>query len=361
MKALPWAAAWAIMACSAQAAPALFPALGQPALKARAPQRAVLLSAAQAGQRIVAVGERGIVVLSDDGGHRWRQARSVPVAVTLTAMRFVDPKLGWTVGHGGVVLHTADGGETWTRLIDGAALARIALEAAQERLRQAPQDATAMRQLQAAQQLLEQGADKPLLDLWFADASHGFVVGAYGLLFETADGGRNWKSAMERLDNPKGLHLYAIRGRGTSIVLAGEQGLLARSDDGGRSFRNLPSPYTGSWFTLGLWPDGRLLAAGLRGNAFVSADQGQSWQRLDSPAPVSFVAALPLASGGVLLANQAGQVLSASAGGALTALNSAPVPGLADVLALDNGDFLVVGAAGVSRVAAASATAGAAK
>ena len=44
----------------------------------------VLQAITQAGQRLVAVGERGLVLLSDDAGKHWRQAQ-VPVSVTLTA------------------------------------------------------------------------------------------------------------------------------------------------------------------------------------------------------------------------------------------------------------------------------------
>ncbi len=54
-------------------------------------------------------GERGIVLLSDDAGVSWRQAK-VPVSVSLTAVQFVDAEQGWAVGHLGVVLHTQDGG-----------------------------------------------------------------------------------------------------------------------------------------------------------------------------------------------------------------------------------------------------------
>jgi photosystem II stability/assembly factor-like uncharacterized protein len=64
---------------------------------------AYLTGIARAGKRLVAVGERGIVVLSDDDGATWRQA-SVPVSVTLAAVQFPTPTQGWVVGHYGVVL-----------------------------------------------------------------------------------------------------------------------------------------------------------------------------------------------------------------------------------------------------------------
>jgi len=59
-----------------------------------------------------------VVILSDDDGATWHQAK-VPVSVTLTAVSFGTPAKGWAVGHSGIVLHTEDGGETWVKQLDG--------------------------------------------------------------------------------------------------------------------------------------------------------------------------------------------------------------------------------------------------
>ena len=47
----------------------------------------LLVDVARAGERLVAVGERGHVVLSDDGGETWRQSGSVPVQTTVWCRR----------------------------------------------------------------------------------------------------------------------------------------------------------------------------------------------------------------------------------------------------------------------------------
>ena len=145
----------------------VFPSLERPALQVRAPQRQVLQTAARAGTRIVAIGERGLVVLSDDEGKSWRQARQVPVSVSLTAVSFVDALLGWAVGHGGVILHTTDGGETWIRQAEGVTLAKAVLAEAEQVVAQHPGDAAAERALPDARRLVNDGPDKPLLDVRF--------------------------------------------------------------------------------------------------------------------------------------------------------------------------------------------------
>lgn len=330
-------------------------------MRVRTPELAVLQAAVMAGTRVVAVGERGVVLLSDDSGVHWRQAKSVPISTTLTAVRFVDAKLGWAVGHGGVILHSTDGGETWVLQADGRALAKMALDAAQQRISAAPGDAAAERQLKSAQLLAGDGPDKPLLDLHFFDAQRGFVVGAYNLFFETADGGATWTSAMSRLENPKNLHLYAIRAQGSSVYIVGEQGLMLRSQDAGRSFQPLASPYNGSWFSLTALRDGALVAAGLRGNAYYSPNQGQSWSRIQGGPPVSFVSAVALTDSTVLLTNQAGQLLTTHAGEPLSTLDMPSLPPLSDVLPLPDGGLLTVGMAGAIRLPSLANTSSKAK
>lgn len=338
----PWCVALSCASALSAGASVVPPALERPAQVVRTPARSVLLAAAVAGTRLVAVGERGVVVLSDDQGQHWRQARRVPTSVSLTALRFVDAQQGWAVGHAGVVLRTTDGGESWERQADGRSLAQAALKAASGM----PGSPAA----RAAQRLVDDGADKPLLDLHFYDAQRGIVAGAYGLLFETTDGGKTWDSAMGRIDNPKALHINALRADGNRLYAAGEQGLLLRSDDQGKTFRSLASPYAGTWFTLTVPRPGTVLAAGLRGNAFLSGDQGATWSRLDSASQASYVSATTLPGEQVVLANQAGQLLSARSGSATKVLQHPPLPPVSAILSIADGALLAVGFTGVMRL-----------
>ncbi len=314
-------------------------ALKRPALAVRHPERAVLLSAARAGERLVAVGERGVIALSDDGGVRWRQAPS-PVSVTLTTVRFADTKNGVAVGHGGAVLTTTDGGDSWQLRLDGRRAAQIAKEAASTPQAQ-----------KESERLVADGPDKPFLDVIVWDAKRLLAVGAYGLAFHSADGGRTWTSWMGRVPNPKSLHWYVARRAGDSLLLAGEQGQIVRSDDGGESFKPAASPYKGSWFAGDLQADGRVLLAGLRGNVWRSTDNGANWSQVATPAPASITAAMSTNSAEILLANQAGQVLRLR-GDTLASVNGAPLPMPAGLLAGRDGAVLTVGVAGVQPLTA---------
>ncbi|MCW5636435.1 MAG: hypothetical protein KIT17_24085 [Rubrivivax sp.] len=328
-----------LLALSASAAP-VGDALDRPALQVRRPAQVVLLAVAQAGDRLVAVGERGVIAISGDQGQSWRQV-PCPVSVTLTQVRFADARHGVAVGHGGTVLATSDGGQHWEPRLDGRRLAQLALDAARS-----AGDATRVRD---AERLLADGPDKPLLDVAIWNAQRWMVVGAYGIALRTEDGGRSWRPWMEHLPNPRGLHLYALRRHGATLLLAGEQGLLLRSDDDGASFRALASPYRGSWFAAEMLPSGEWVLAGLRGNAWRSADGGATWSALAVPMPASITGMTLARQGRLLFVNQAGHVLQRD-GERLTPLNRTALPPLAGVTALADGRLLAYGLAGVRRL-----------
>ena len=210
-------------------------------------QHGLLLGLAEVGERLVAVGQRGHILYSADRGQSWRQA-SVPVSSDLVAVQFPTPSHGWAVGHDGVVLHSADGGSSWQRQFDGRRLG-------------------------------PQGAETPLLDVHFDDPMHGLAVGAFGTVLCTDDGGQRWQAMPGLVDNPQGLHLYALRRIAGELYLAGEQGLLLRRE--GERFVALKTPYAGTLFGV-VGNERALVAHGLRGNLVRSTDGGRSWQAVQS-------------------------------------------------------------------------------
>lgn len=254
-----WLVAAGSIPIAAHAAP-VADVLERPASTARIAAAAPVLRIARCGRRLVAVGERGVVLLSDDDGQGWQQA-SVPVSVTLTGVQFTSPQRGFAIGHGGVVLRTDDAGQTWRRLLDGRRIP--ALLGSPEATRQADAD----------------GPDKPWLALHFTDDANGIVVGAFGMALETADGGQTWRSFAERLANPRALHLYAVHRHDDRVWIAGEQGFYAVSSDAGHRFSTLTPPYRGSFFALCPLDDDSVLLGGLRGT-LLRHDGGDQFRAL---------------------------------------------------------------------------------
>lgn len=254
--------------------------LDTPAAASPLAAKGIVNGLARAGERVVAVGQRGHVLWSDDAGQTWQQAQ-VPVSSDLVAVHFASASKGWAVGHDGVILHSADGGRSWERQRDGR----------------------------------PDAADVPLLDVWFEDESRGYAVGAFGLLLETADGGRSWTSAQHGSDNPKKMHLYAVRGIAGELWIAGEQGLLLKRDRAGGRYAAVPLPYPGTLFGIA-GNERALVVHGLRGTVLRSADRGASWKSVPTGLQVGITAAAVDARGTFLLASQAGHVLASRDDGA---------------------------------------------
>ncbi len=318
-------------------------ALQQSAVQTPKALHAAMLAVTAAGSRLVAVGERGTILLSDDSGKTWQQAQ-VPVRTSLTAVQFVNDKTGWAVGHLGVVLHTNDGGTTWVKQLDGIAAAGLALQAAKQ--------AAVPEQVAEAERLVADGPDKPFLDLYFENEHTGYVVGAYNLMFKTSDGGKTWQPWQSHVSNPKGFHLYGMRAANGAIYLAGEQGTLLRSDDQGASFVPLASPYKGTYFGLIAARSGEVVVFGLRGNAFRSEDQGKSWRKVDTGVQSPIVAGSELADGSLVLVSQGGDVLvSRDQGNSFALRKGEPLPLAAVAQAKDSG-LVVAGLRGVKRLVA---------
>ncbi|MCY4452066.1 MAG: YCF48-related protein [Immundisolibacterales bacterium] len=272
----------------------------------------LLLDAAVAGPRVVAVGERGRVIVSADGGESWKLART-PTRALLTAVHLHDERSGWAVGHDAVILRTRDGGETW------------------QLVHQAPEE------------------ERPLLDVWFRDEHRGFAVGAYGFFLATDDGGDTWSARAISQDD---YHLNALAPAGAKrLYLAAEAGVAYRSDDDGETWVELSPPYLGSWFgALALDADAVLLT-GLRGHLFRSPDAGETWTRVASGSNATLTGAIRLPSGIVLMTGLDGTLLTSRDDGRSVALTRLPSrQGVSAAVPLAGGGSLIVGEFGVRRL-----------
>jgi photosystem II stability/assembly factor-like uncharacterized protein len=341
--------------------------LSTPAMKTHLAHKELLLDVTDADQRLVSVGSHGHIIYSDDDGAAWRQA-SVPVSVTLTSVDFSGANLGWSVGHDGIILNSTDGGESWNKQFDGFLANEAIVSAARDNLEAIEKTAeilttngtdleidqammkleTAQFALQDAEYDLETGSTKPFLDVLFWSETSGIAVGAYGMAFMTRDGGERWFDISSVLPNPNRLHLNSITLVGSqSLVIAGEMGLLLRSDDAGETWLSQESPYDGSLFGLVDHGDDQLLFA-LRGHVYRSRDDGISWNEIDTGSEQTLLGGFADNRSVMLVGN----------GGAVLVLNtmfanpkSSIIPGRkasASVIKTDAGHFVVVGESGVN-------------
>lgn len=272
--------------------PAAAPAkiVPHPSIIAPLAGQSLLLGAAWAGPRLVTVGDRGHILLSDDQGGHWRQVPA-PCDATLTAVFFIDARQGWAVGHDATILRTRDGGETWTL------------------------------------QNFKPDWEQPLMDVLFDDASHGIAVGAYGLYMETTDGGDTWT---RRKVGDEDLHLNAIFALPTppdtppTLVMAGESGSVLLSHDRGRTWTPSPTRYSGSFFGgVALGPTD-FLVFGLQGHVLRTRDGGGSWQEIATGTKAGLMGGTRDARGDVVIVGALGAMLISRDGGQTFHLTERP-------------------------------------
>ncbi|MCJ7556952.1 MAG: YCF48-related protein [Gammaproteobacteria bacterium] len=339
-----------------------------PAVKSPRVERSLLLDATRADGRMIAVGERGFVIYSDDDGQSWSQAE-VPVSVTLTAVSFPTPKMGWAVGHEGTILHSADGGSSWAVQLSGQEVAvqevsfsEGLIEQMQQQLASADElDLEELQfELDDAQYALEDaqesvtsgGTPNPFLDVWFADEKKGIAVGAYGLFFRTNDGGEHWTTASSALDNLDKYHYYSLSSPdGQTVYLSGEAGMLFRSEDMGENWVRLESPYEGSFFGILAQPNGavgRVVTFGLRGNIFVSDDRGETWEERMTENENTLMGGSFTADGRLVIVGRSGTVLSSDDGGEnFSVLYRDDRGSYGAVITGSDGNLIVVGEGGI--------------
>jgi len=322
------------------------------AVKSKLVAEALLLGVTRAGTRMIAVGEYGNILLSDDDGTTWRQATKVPTTVTLTAVHFADAKTGWAVGHDTVVIKTTDGGENWVKQYGGGE------------------------------------SDNALLSVYFKDASHGWAVGAFNYTVETTNAGKTWVERKTLMPPPaagtsaaapatpididptapkksvpgEGLadpyaapegdenHLNAMFAGpdADTIFIAAEAGAVYRSLDAGVTWQKVLTGYPGSFWGGLTAKDGSVYATGMRGNIWRSTDKGATWAKLDTHgADQSIATGIQLPDGALVFVGLGGQVLYTPDGQKFTLTYRADRKGLNAVIQDGADKLLVFGEAGV--------------
>lgn len=330
------------------------------------PGRSMYMDVVDTGKRLVAVGEWGHIIYSDDQGESWKQAE-VPVSVTLNAVCFPSEQQGWAVGHDSVVLHSSDYGKTWHKQLDGSMINQPILDQVELILGEKNDEldsATAedrprlemerddLRYFRNDMKIaVREGPTRPFLDVWFKNERQGLIVGAFGMILRTEDGGRSWLPILDKIHNLNGFGYYGIASAGKTLFLVGERGMIFRSDDDGDSWQQLKSPYEGSFFGVAAVPDGGVVVVfGLRGNTFQSTDGGQSWLQFANLQGTSLQAGTFLADGTLVIVGTAASLLYCQGGETRPRVQATGFSGGTSVIGLGDRQVLLSGIRGIKKI-----------
>jgi photosystem II stability/assembly factor-like uncharacterized protein len=220
-------------------------------------------------QSALIAGTRGKVLLTEDAGRSFRRI-DIGTDLAVFAIQMTDRENGYLSGQDGLVMRTTDGGLSWQRLNSRTRLFIFALS--------------------------------------FSDRLHGFLVGDRSLVLSTADGGESFlKRQLERQFPPE-LRDYALPYDEPILYgvdftdnqhgwVVGEFGRIWTTDNGGRSWSEQQQSLVGQWKRpLGPNDDPRLAdfqlptlfsvsfrdrnhgaACGLEGWVIQTADGGKTW------------------------------------------------------------------------------------
>ena len=318
--------------------------------------RGLFTSIARVGNRLVAVGERGRILLSDNNGQSWRQVET-PTRVTLTQVRFASATEGWAIGQMGIVLHTQDGGLTWVKQFDGLQAGQVMLAAANADISAHGNNTATAANLQAAQQTAAAGPNVPFLTILPVTSQNLLLAGAFGMAFSSTDGGISWRSIADNIPDPSGLHIYDLVQNDGAVFATGEQGLVLSGSFGG-AFSVIATPFQGSFFGALTAPDQSLLVYGLQGTILRSIDGGKAWTQPVSNVAVGIDCGIALQDGGVLLGDIAGDLLLSHDDGKTFAVTQAAEPVVSVGQAAD-GSIIIAGPLGLERISVASLNSGA--
>jgi photosystem II stability/assembly factor-like uncharacterized protein len=233
-------------------------------------------------------GRWGTVLHTADGGKTWTLQLS-GTENTLVSIHFVDPQNGWAVGEEGTILHTADGGKTWEKQKSPVPFYLMKVYFV------TPLKGWIVGERTHILSTLDGGKtwniqfkdeDFILKSVFFCDPYHGWAVGEYGYIYHTKDGGANWRKQAGNFDISEetgtlegGNFLFDVIAVDPQTVWAvGIDGYVIGTVDGGKTWKEVKTgaPRT-QLFCVASNRAGTVLIGG-NGTILISTDNGKTWK-----------------------------------------------------------------------------------
>jgi photosystem II stability/assembly factor-like uncharacterized protein len=318
-------------------------------------------SVSPAGPALVAVSYGGRILCSTDGGAKWSTAQQTPdmgnigksavaragddalvigagnfifrsaggagfektksASSQVLGIRFLDSLVGVSVGAGGTIQRTVDGGKTWTTVQSGTKRYLIGVAFGDEKHGIAVAGATGTGPgmvrtedggLTWRAQPCVEGTNictytSPLYAAALLPSKVGMAVGRWGVVIKTTDGGRSWTQLKHGLTSDL-LWSVALLDANTAVAV-GQQGVILHTLDGGATWTRRESG-TPLWLTGVAFADAsRGLIVGNAGTILRTNDGGLTWRREPAGTTRDFTGVIFDAPGHAIIIGTAGLVL----------------------------------------------------
>lgn len=261
----------------------------------KAPTDLAIIDVATNGTRSVAVGQMGLILVREGEGE-WKKVES-GTDRRLLAVDINKSGLAFATGAFGTLLKSTDGGNSWKSI--------------------APNWSMLYDSGSGDTMVIRDEPTNYVLDV--LDDGSVILGGEYGQLMRSPDGGGCWEIAYRHPSvegqNAPTFFGIELRGDGTGYAV-GQSGMVARTQNNGASWTNVPSGTEGNLFAVTSTPDGNVTAVGQRVGLH-SRDGGATWNALrvldltlNWYASVSHAASAP--GGEVIAVGHGGRVIKLS-------------------------------------------------
>lgn len=229
-----------------------------------------------------------VVLRTDDGGDSWRQmpAHTLPL---LRRVQFFSDKLGVAAGMGNAfapagVFSTTDGGKSWRPLLGDRPSAWQAAHFITPKVGMVGGANGTLakinrRELQRSTAL--EGDRRGVNAVRLTTPTTGWMVGDGGLVLATTDGGKSWHPPAGELP-PATADLcdwQAITTAGANVWITGSPGsIVLHSPDAGRTWQLQPTGITAPLTTIKFADERRGWVAGALGTILSTDDAGRTWR-----------------------------------------------------------------------------------
>jgi photosystem II stability/assembly factor-like uncharacterized protein len=192
---------------------------------------------------ITAVGVDGTLLYSSDAGATWTHI-DAGTTTNLRRVRWHSPSLAVILGNDGLAMKSTNGGTVWTKM--------------------------------------NTGINSSLLDIHFFDTENWLVIGQAARVITTSDAGATWEDQGASTNNYNEISFHGDFG-----VIAGNQGTIRGTTDGGKKWKTRTSPITLELTSVSVGDDSTAIIVGLNGTILRTSDYGITWDVVYASIPLS--------------------------------------------------------------------------
>lgn len=231
-----------------------------------------LIDVAMEGEQGIAVGQSGLSLVFKEG--RWRKVES-GTEERLMAVDMNGKGLAAAVGSFGTVRISVDAGESWQPIPESLS------------------------------QYVEGGYDPHLYAVQVDPNDTITIAGEFGLIAQSSDQGNTWKVRHEGEESLSGLHM---RPAGIGFAV-GQDGTILKTIDAGKSWAPVAASLTGNLLGVASTDDGQVIVPGMR-HMYVSDDDGRSWKPVtDGDVNSNWYAQAAATAAGIIAVGHSGRII----------------------------------------------------